>query len=287
MFGYLTTDRPHLYVKDDELYKALYCGLCKGIGKGCGQICRFTLSYDITFLSALAHNIKNIDVKATKQHCIAHPFSKKTMIVCDDLSVLLGYVNTLLTYYKLTDDIMDEKKGKLKRTLFSSGFRRTRNKHPQLFEIVEEQMKIQSETEKREEVSVDRAADPFAVMMRKIGDYVLGKEFTTEYTSELMYLLGKWVYLIDALDDVDKDVKKNNFNAFVKAYNVTSKRQLLKERQSDLNFIFSTLFSQMRYDLKNIKFYFNRDLTDNIILRGIVLTTQRLMNTSCEKEKKE
>ena len=55
MFGYLVPDKPYLYLKDDTLYKALYCGVCKSIGKVSGQRARFTLTYDIAFLSAIAN----------------------------------------------------------------------------------------------------------------------------------------------------------------------------------------------------------------------------------------
>ena len=63
MFGYVKTDLPNMYVKDVILYKAMYCGLCKGIGKTCGQKSRLLLNYDLTFLSVFAHNLLDVDVK--------------------------------------------------------------------------------------------------------------------------------------------------------------------------------------------------------------------------------
>ena len=53
MFGYVRTDTPYLYIKDDTLYKAMYCGVCKGIGEVCGNSARMGLSYDVTFLSVI------------------------------------------------------------------------------------------------------------------------------------------------------------------------------------------------------------------------------------------
>ena len=61
MFGYVRYDMPNLYIKDFMLYKAMYCGLCKGIGASCGQAARVGLTYDVAFLSALLHNIAGID----------------------------------------------------------------------------------------------------------------------------------------------------------------------------------------------------------------------------------
>ena len=70
MFGYIQPDMPYLYGKDATLYKAMYCGLCKSIGASCGQRARFALSFDMTFLSALLHNIMNTDVHIEKAHCV-------------------------------------------------------------------------------------------------------------------------------------------------------------------------------------------------------------------------
>ena len=67
MFGYIRTDPAYLYGKDDILYRAFYCGLCKSIGKSCGQRARFALNYDLTFLSAFAHNVCGEDVQIERQ----------------------------------------------------------------------------------------------------------------------------------------------------------------------------------------------------------------------------
>ena len=67
MFGYIAPDAPYLFKKDETLYKALYCGVCKGIGKSCGQCARTALTYDIAFLSALVHNIRRENVVIKKK----------------------------------------------------------------------------------------------------------------------------------------------------------------------------------------------------------------------------
>ena len=77
MFGYVRADTPYLYIKDDELYRAMYCGVCKGIGQVCGQCARMGLSYDVTFLSVILHNIAGIDVKIEKSHCLTHCIRSK------------------------------------------------------------------------------------------------------------------------------------------------------------------------------------------------------------------
>ena len=122
MFGYVRADTPYLYIKDDELYRAMYCGVCKGIGQVCGHAARMGLSYDITFLSVILHNIAGIDVTIEKSHCLTHCIRSRKMANVDELTKRLGALNTALVYYKYTDDILDGDRGRGKRLWFKNCF---------------------------------------------------------------------------------------------------------------------------------------------------------------------
>ena len=284
MFGYIQPDIPYLYFKDATLYKALYCGLCKSIGRSCGQTARFGLSYDMTFLSALLHNIKNTDVTIEKQRCAANIFTRRPMALDDGITKTVACLNTLLTYYKLTDDILDEHKGRISRAFFKRGYKKAKALHPDAAEIVKARMAELFELEKAECASLDMAADPFGLMIADLSDYCLG-ESATEYTRKLFYGVGKWVYLIDALDDYDKDVKKKNYNPFVSAYKAPTKDEMLAKNREEVDFVFKSVFAENAECLKNIRFYFNTDLTDNIILRGMPASTRKVM-CGCHKKVK-
>ncbi len=276
MFGYVRYDAPNLFLKDLVLYRAVYCGLCKSIGVSCGQIARLGLSYDMAFLSALLHNMTGQDIKIENQRCVEHCFRPQPMAATDDLTCALGALNTMLVYYKLTDDVLDEKKGCFKRACFSKSFKRARKGYPALHAIVTRQLAEQARTERERVPSPDRAADPSAVMMQDLSDELLGEK-KSEATRALFYHLGKWVYLIDALDDYDGDIKKGAYNPFVLTYESKNRETLVKEHGEELSFLFDSLFYAMREALAQIPFSFNRDLTDNIILRGIPCETARIM----------
>lgn len=276
MFGYVRYDLPNLFIKDMMLYKAMYCGLCKGIAQSCTHASRMGLSYDMTFLSALLHNMTGTDVKIEKQGCFEHRIKKRSIAVVDDLTRELGALNTIMVYYKLTDDINDVGKGYGKRLWFKKGYKRAKRAYPRLDEIVGQYMKEQATLEKTNTDSPDRAAEATAQMMTSLSDHFL-KDKATDSSRGLFYSLGKWVYLIDALDDYDKDKKKKNYNPFVLCYGSENKKELVSAHGDDLNFLFNTLFYSMRENLAGVKFYFNRDLTDNIILRGIPAQTQRIL----------
>lgn len=283
MFGYIRTDTPYLYIKDQTLYRAMYCGVCKGIAQSCGQGARMGLTYDVTFLSVILHNIAGIDVKIEKQHCLTHCIRSKMMANVDDMTKKLGALNTALVYYKYTDDILDGDKGRGKRLWFVSGHKKTVKNYPEIERIVRENLAAQQETEKSKTDSLDRAADASANMMAELSDYLL-EDKKTPYTHDLFYAVGKWIYLIDALDDYDKDKKKGAYNPFVLSYSCEDKADLMKRRQKDVEFVFHSLFFDIRENLSKIKFHFNRDLSDNILLRGLPSETKRVMcSAACRR----
>lgn len=283
MFGYIQPDSPYLFKKDEKLYQALYCGLCKSIGSGCGQRARTALTYDMAFMSALIHNIRHEDVEIKKARCAIHWFKRRPIASKDDTTVLLGCINTALAYYKLCDDKADgDKKGVL-RHLYKKGLKRALKRHKQAVEIIEEQMKAQAELEKAGCAIIDMACEPTAIMMQRLSAYAL-KEYSTPATEALFYDLGKWVYLADALDDYDKDVKKGRYNALYNAYKLPLKAEAVAANREEINFMFDSLFADMRQRLSEINFKFNHDLTDNIILRGIPLKTRSLVKCECKKK---
>ena len=265
------------------MYRAMYCGVCKGIAQSCGQGARMGLTYDVTFLSVILHNIAGIDVKIEKQHCLTHCIRSKMMANVDDMTKKLGALNTALVYYTYTDDILDGDKGRGKRLWFVSGHKKTVRNYPEIERIVRENLAAQQETEKSKTDSLDRAADASANMMAELSDYLL-EDKKTPYTHDLFYAVGKWIYLIDALDDYDKDKKKGAYNPFVLSYSCEDKADLMKRRQKDVEFVFHSLFFDIRENLSKIKFHFNRDLSDNILLRGLPSETNRVMcSAACRR----
>ena len=290
MFGYVRADTPYLYIKDDTLYKAMYCGVCKGIAQVCGHSARMGLSYDVTFLSVLLHNLAGIDVKIEKQHCLTHHIRSRQMAEVDEMTRQLGALNTLLAYYKYTDDIMDGDKGRGKRLFFKKGFKRASRKYPEIARIVRDNLAIQEEVERAKTDSIDRAADATANMLAEFSAFVL-QDKGNVYTRNLFYAIGKWIYLIDALDDYDKDKKNGAYNPFLLAYGAETQAELMKNKGQEVEYAFHALFFDIRENLSHLDFPFNRDLLDNILLRGLPITTKHIMsgcdcNGKCKRKQK-
>ena len=284
MFGYIQPDTPYLFKKDETLYKALYCGLCKSIGKTCGQCARTSLTYDMAFCAALLHNIRGEDVKIEKRRCGLH-LRRRPMAASDGIMLKAAKINAVLAYYKLLDDKADGDKRGILRHLYKKAYRKTLKTDPEIIDIISRGTAAQKALEERGCSIIEEACEPSAQMLKELSSFVLG-EYSTEDTEGLFYDIGKWVYLIDALDDYDKDVKKGSYNVLYRAFGAPDKESMKKSGGEEVKLVFDCIFADMRARLTNIKFNFNRDLTDNIILRGMPLTTRNLFYGECKKAKK-
>ncbi len=276
MFGYLKPDKPYLYLKDDTLYNALYCGVCKSIKGTCGNTCRFTLTYDVAFLSALVHNICGVDVDIKRRNCVAHPIKKRPIAMPDDISKKLANVNVLLAYYKLRDDIIDEKKGNFKSLCFKKGYKRAKKQLPDIDDIVKNGYQNLLRYEKENSSSIDMVSDCFATMMAEISNYLF-EENKSNYTYNLVYAIAKWVYLIDALDDYDKDIKSNCYNVFYNAYKNKTYAEFISVNSQELAFVFNSIFSQIKENYEKIPKKFNTDLVENVLFKGVPKTTVAIL----------
>ncbi len=276
MFGYVKTDNPNMIVKDTVLYKAMYCGLCKGIGKSCNQRGRLSLNYDLTFLSLFAHNVLDKDVKIEKQRCMIHWLRSRPIAVPDDLTLRIARLNVILAYYKCHDDVIDSKKGRIKKSFFKSAYKKAKKVEPEFDKAVFEMYNALREFENKNTDSIDMISDPFGVMMQQIIKELLGDK-ATEDVLQLAYYLGKWIYLIDAVDDFEKDKKRNNFNVFVVNFpNINSKQELMNEQGQFVKDVFGETLFLLKQSAQNIKYNFNHDLIDNIIYRGLDKETHRI-----------
>lgn len=283
MFGYVKTDIPNMKVKDVVLYKAMYCGLCKGIGKCTNQMGRFCLSYDLTFLSLFMHNVNNVDVIIKKQHCVLHHIKKRPVALPDKLTERIGALNIILGYYKIKDDLNDEKKGHFKKALIESAYKKARKIEPKFDEIVKEEYSNLIKTESENSDSIDITSDPFGKLMERVFIELAEKE-ESEFEGKLAYNLGKWIYLIDALDDYDKDKKSGSFNVFANIYKeIESKEKLLKDKKKELEEIFYPIVNEIRENAMKIEYKFNHELIDNILNQGIFIQTKNVMeNRKCK-----
>ena len=122
MFGYIRVNAQELRVREYECYRALYCGLCKHMGKCTGQCSRLSLSYDFVFLAAVRIALSKEQITAKKKRCLLHPFRPRKCVTDSPALAYCANASALLTYHKLADDIADEKGLKKLRALLAKPF---------------------------------------------------------------------------------------------------------------------------------------------------------------------
>ena len=223
MYGYIRTYEPELKVREREYYRGVYCGLCRTMGKCTGQCSRMTLSYDMTLFALVRMALTGTMPRFTFRRCPAHPIRKRPMAEpCDELT-LCAYASAILAHYKVKDDLRDERG--LKRTAataispFTASMRRRaiRRGYGELDGAVYLAMKRLSELETSRPPSADEPATLFGELMGTLLAYGLeGNRAKLARTVGLH--VGRWVYLVDAADDYEKDVKYRRYNPLACLY---------------------------------------------------------------------
>ena len=239
MFGYVVVNKPELKLREYTEYKGYYCGLCHILRKKYGLSAGFTLTYDMTFLILLLGSLYEPKLEMKKRHCPIHPVGRKPQI-CSEVTEYAADMNILLSYGHLKDDWEDEKK--LSGLAGDLAFRRraafVENKYPRQAEVIsaslkhlsiiekeymgiwdamrvseEWKVKLGGEVETCQRADTDEVSRPFGELMGEL--FVMKEDAFAPTLRRFGFLLGKYIYLVDALDDIEKDRKNKSFNPFL------------------------------------------------------------------------
>ena len=231
MLGYVIPDKSELKVREYEIYTGYYCGICKYIGKTYGQLPRMALSYDAAFIALLLASVDPAPDAPRQEHCAVHHIKYKTVIRNRAIEYS-GDLMLILAWFKLLDDAQDEGKVSAKAGLTSLRhiYRKLEKKHPSLCALIDRKLRALNQLERENCRSIDRVAEGFAQVMDGIfrdgitwlygpeeaaaaADQTEEKKPTLHETfAKLGYHLGKWIYLIDAADDIEKDLENGTYN---------------------------------------------------------------------------
>jgi len=218
LFGYIKPFHPELKVKEYELYKSIYCGLCKCMGKRISCFSRFALSYDIVFLVLLRTALTDDNISVGQGRCIAHPLKKRTYAVQNESLIYCANVSAVLNYHKLRDDIRDNKGIRRFGTrLLLPAVKSMKNKAADLSELdftVGNHLDRLTECESANTASVDQPADIFGALLAAVCEYNLGG-YKKRIAHEIGFHVGRWIYIMDAADDYEDDKKSGSYNPFV------------------------------------------------------------------------
>ncbi len=274
MFGYVMPSKGELKIKNWNLYQAFYCGVCRSLGKKYGQEARLLLNYDTTFLAVLLAGIKG-GYTLKPGRCLVK--MKKQMFAYGDAIDLAADINVLLAYYKSMDDWKDDHsvKGFVGKTLYGRAAHRASEKHEAVARAIDEMVKGVDLIEFTNNQSPDTAAIPFREMMRAMAQYVMKGEVQSELVSEFCAILGKWIFIIDSLDDLEDDLKKKHYNPNTLQAQKFSVDQVLADAEQAM--------SMYMQDLANVfeKIVFKdeqlSDIIENVVFAGLMEKTERVL----------
>lgn len=299
MLGYVKIFKPELKVKEYEIYCGYYCGICKSIGKRYGQLPRMVLSYDAAFLAILLEGLSSSQDTPLREHCIAHPFIKKKTIIRNSAIDYAADVMLMLAWYKLQDDINDEGKFYAKGTMmaYRRMFKTLQRQYPELCTGIEYHLKELSELEKNKCANIDAAAEAFSKIMELIfakGEEVVASLTTTTIDSgstlgSIGYHMGKWIYLIDAIDDIEENLSTGAYNPLFYRFGFDNSREStadFRERiKDDLNFNLYHYLAVISNHLEAIDIKKNKGIIENIIYFGLNRKTQEVVSNTDKKER--
>ena len=223
MFGYLQIQKSELLVREYEAYKSVYCGLCRQLGRDYSFLTRLSLSYDCTFYAMLLLSIGRACTGFKNGRCVCNPLKKCSFAQSrnDSYSKTAAF-SMISVYYKLLDDIKDGgffKKAAvvLIKPFFSHWRKKAAGLYPEIDALAQKMMKKQGAAENNPSCGIDEAAHPTAEMLGNTLALEAKNETESRVYYEFGYNIGRWIYLIDAADDLEKDKKSGSFNPFAKA----------------------------------------------------------------------
>ena len=219
MFGFIKPFTPELKVKENELYSAVYCGLCRCMGTKTSRLSRLALSYDSVFLAMLRMSVFEETPTIKKTRCPVCFFKKRPSVLPTVQLEYTAAVSSYLVYYNVLDDIKDSKGIKKAAAYLLYPFaKRIKRKAPPMPEIEEEIKQHLSEIdrlEKENTPSADRIADVFGVLIGNIASFGIDDENKKCAAYEAGFHTGRFIYIADAVEDYDNDVRTAQFNPFI------------------------------------------------------------------------
>ena len=261
MFGYITPNINDLTEEDKLRYKKYYCGLCKAIEENYSSSFTVILSYDFTFLYMLLVDLYNeLEIEKTET-CITHPIKKRTYI-STKLSSYVADMQVVLAYYSLLDNLKDKDKkaNKIMLKKIEKYMPELKVKYKRQVEAIENCLALLDESEKNDSRDIDKVFTTAGLLTAEL--FAPYEDLWHDKLFSIGLGLGRYIYLLDAWDDIDKDIKNNSYNPLKDIYKDENYKENVKDKMDWALSGATTALEQLPLD-DNLK------LLRNIIYSGL------------------
>ncbi len=261
MFGYITICEPELKVKDWRRYRAYYCGLCKTLKEKYGSLGQMTLTYDMTFIVILLNSLYEEQLSASSHRCKTHPLKKQDMLQ-NEITEYAADMNVILTYYHLKDDWQDERKWGSLLGLHALGRKagQAARRYPRQHKVMYKELKALEKLEAAGSQNIDEAAGCFGRLMEEL--LIYKKDVWESDLRRLGFFLGKFIYIMDAYEDLEKDAAEENYNPL----NMLSHKADYEERCRD---ILCMMIAESSAAFEKLPCLQDADILRNILYTGV------------------
>lgn len=233
MFGYVRPSLGRLSQEDTARFSAMYCGLCRALGRRCGKAASLILNYDFTFLAVLLAEGEAED--PLHGRCVVHPLQGRDYFPGNDALDLAADCSVILAWWQLKDAIADSgglaAKYRSAALLLKPAYERARRSRPEFDRSTRRQLEELSRLEAERCPSMDQAADTFALLLQSAAGEV-EDSVKRRVLEQMLYHLGRWIYLVDAADDLAEDFSSGSYNPLIYRYGLTEGKLTKEARES-------------------------------------------------------
>lgn len=235
MFGYVRAVTPVLDADQARRYEGVYCGLCRTLKARYGRRAALVLNYDFVFLAMLLAPAQ-ADPDLQERPCPACPWKKKVCWLESPALEQAADASVILTWWKLQDAIRDggwaeRQGGRLACAALKRHYQKAAALRPQFDETTRTCLHELHKLEEENIPSLDRPADAFARILQAAAlpeaspDKSPTPNARTTATAQILYHVGRWIYLTDAWDDRQEDAKTGSYNPVLARYGAEAEDQ--------------------------------------------------------------
>ena len=282
MFGYIYVNEQELKLKEYTVYRSFYCGLCHNLKQRYGRTAQMMLNYDLTLLALLLSGLYEPDTESFEKRCIPHPVKKHKMVENEAVDYAADMC-VLVSYQKLKDDWEDEKKQtrRAAAAMLRPAYEKVAEKYPRQVKAIEENIRLLHEAEHQNCKDIDYVAGLTGKFLAEL--FVWKDDIWQDELRTMGFFMGKYIYLMDALEDVEQDKKNKNYNLFSEYGPVWG-----TEKEKEIHEILVAMMTEVSRSFERLPILQNAEIIRNILYSGVwckyVMIKER--NSKQEKDKK-
>ena len=279
MFGYVTICEPELKMKDWRKYRSYYCGLCRTLKERHGNVGQLTLTYDMTFAVILLTSLYEVKGLTSSHRCKTHPVKKQWMIQ-NEITEYCADMNVLLAYYHMIDNWQDEKKvsGLLASKTLHGKAKKIEKKYKRQSQVIRRELKKLAEYEKENCQNIDLPAGCFGRLMEELLVY---KEDMWEETLRRMgFFLGKYIYIMDAYEDLEEDLRKQCYNPLKSLHERADYEEQIRQ-------ILCMMIAECSAEFEKLPCLLDVDILRNILYDGVWNRYNKIQKKKLEEGNKK